>query len=210
MEQARVLQMRGETEAAVTMLIQQGIGVAVDWPAPYLALAELLMREQRFAAAMQVVPEMPPATERTVMREIEAICHCALGDDEAAQRAANQAPGRPRALVVLGTLAARRGDLSEAETFIRRAIEVDSSCGSAWLSLGMLLWGLGKQEDAWQAIKRSVMVDPLNGEAVRILKDMAERLERISEVTELIDEVAKTFPESRNLYRICTDGKNHD
>ena len=210
MEQARVLQMRGETEAAVTMLIQQGIGVAVDWPAPYLALAELLMREQKFAAAMQVVPEMPPATERTVMREIEAICHCALGDDEAAQKAANQAPERPRALVVLGTLAARRGDLSEAETFIRRAIEVDSSCSSAWLSLGMLLWGLGNQEDAWQAIKRSVMVDPLNGEAVRILKDMAERLERISEVTELIDEVAKTFPESRDLYRICNDGKNHD
>ena len=175
MEQARVLQVRGETDAAVSMLIRQGIGVALDWPAPYLALAELLMGEKRFADAMQVVKEMPPATEETVMREIEAICQAALGDDEAARKSANQAPERPRALVVLGTLAARRGDLTGAEAFFRRAIGVDSSCGSAWLSLGILVWGQGKQEDAWQAVKRSVLVDPLNGEAARIMRDMAER-----------------------------------
>jgi hypothetical protein len=40
----------------------------------------------------------------------------------------------------------------------------------------MLLWSLGKSDDAWQAVKRSVTVDPLNDEAVRIMRDMAERL----------------------------------
>ena len=199
MEQSRVLQLRGETDAAVSMLIRQGIGVALEWPAPYLALAELLMGEQRFMDAMQVVQEMPLATEQTVMREIEAICHAALGDDEAARKLANQAQERPRALVVLGTLAARRGDLAGAEAFFRRAIGVDSSCGSAWLSLGMLLWGQRKQEDAWQAVKRSVVVDPLNREAVKILRDMGERVERTSEVAKLIDEVAQTYPDSLNL-----------
>jgi hypothetical protein len=40
----------------------------------------------------------------------------------------------------------------------------------------MLLWGQGRQEEAWQAVKQAVTVDPLNNEAVKILRDMAERL----------------------------------
>jgi SAM-dependent methyltransferase len=106
----------------------------------------------------------------------------ALGHDEVTREAANQLPERSRALVVVGTLAARRGDLAGAEEFFRRAIEVDSSCGNAWLSLGLLLWGRGKQEDAWQAVQRSVGVDPLNREAVRIMEDMAERLDPAEKV----------------------------
>jgi len=43
------------------------------------------------------------------------------------------------------------------------------------------------------------VVDPLNREAVKILRDMGERVERTSEVAKLIDEVAQTYPDSLNL-----------
>ncbi len=93
-----------------------------------------------------------------------------------ALQAANAAGSRPRVLTVLGTLAARGGDLNGAEALFRRAVAADPSCGNGWLSLGMLLWGQGQQEEAWQAVKRAVTVDPLNQEAVQIMRDMAERL----------------------------------
>jgi glycosyltransferase involved in cell wall biosynthesis len=177
MGHARLLQLRGNTEAAANLLIQQAIAVAPAWPAPYLALAELLIREQRFEDALQVVHEMPPATDRALRSEIEAICHAALGDDEAAIQAATQVRQCSRVLVALGTLAARKGDLNEAESLFRQALKTDASCGNGWLSLGMLLWGQGKQEEAWQAVSQAVVVDPLNNEAVRVLRDMAERLD---------------------------------
>jgi glycosyltransferase involved in cell wall biosynthesis len=177
-DQARMLHTRGNPEAAITMLVQRGIGAAPQLPEPYLALAELLMREQRFSDILEVVAEMPPATNRAQLREIEAICHAALGNDESAYQSANQANGSPRALVVFGTLAARQGDLTDAEKNFRQAIVADSCCGSAWMSLGMLLWGQRRQDEAWQAMRQAVAVDPLNNEAVKILLDMAERLDQ--------------------------------
>ncbi len=78
---------------------------------------------------------------------------------------------------MLGTLAARQGNQAEAERLFRQAILLDPSLGNGWLALGMLLWGQGQHDEAFQALKRAVTVDPLNREAVQILQDMAERLD---------------------------------
>lgn len=176
LREAEKLAQRGEVDGAVKLLLNQGVRVAQETSAPYVALSEILIRAGRYQDVLEVLPEMPVAVDPALKQELAAICHCALGDDHAVQQAAVQAQGRPRALVVLGTLAARRGDVAEAEKQFQRAIDADPSCGAAWLSLGMLLWGQGKQGEAWQAVKRSVTVDPLNSEAVKIMRDMAERL----------------------------------
>lgn len=176
-ESRRLAQQQGDIDKAIDLLMQQGIRIAPDNPVSYKELGELLIREGRFQDALEVLPEMPSDTDQAMKRELEAICHCALGDNDTAGRAAGQAAGRPRAMVVLGTLAARQGDPAEAERQFCQAIAVDPSCGSGWLSLGMLLWGQGKHDEAFAALKRAVTVDPLNREAVQILRDMAERLD---------------------------------
>jgi len=178
--EARRLNIAGKTDAAVELLIQKGIRIAPDNPEPYRALAEILMSAGRYDEALQVTPEMPADTNLGFKYEIEAICHGALGNDAATEQAARQALAKgekhPRVLVVLGTLAARRRDSPRAEAMFRKAIEIDPSCAGGWLSLGMLLWGIGDKLGAWQAVKRSVVLDPLNREAVDIFRDMAERL----------------------------------
>lgn len=175
-QKARLLFQRNDVDGAVSVLLNQGIMAAPLSPVAYLELADILMAAGRYEDALQVLPEMPPSADVCRLKEILAVCYAALGQDESARHAALHAGNLPRALVVLGTLAARGGNLSEAEQMFRRAIDADPSCGGAWLSLGMLLWGKGDQGDAYQALRQAVAVDPLNYEAVKILRDMAERL----------------------------------
>lgn len=201
-QEARRLAMRGEIDKAVEMLMQKGIRVAPGNTAVYITLAEILLADGRYEDTLQVLPEMPTSIDNTLISEIRAICHAALGEDEMAHQFADQSKSRARSLTVLGTLAARRGEMAGAIIFFNQAIAADPSCGSAWLSLGILLWGQGKKEDAWQAIKRSVVTEPLNGESTKILQDISERIERIPEAADLIQEISKSYPDSRNLARI--------
>lgn len=202
---ARVLAQRGDLDGAVSTLLNQGIKSAPDSPFPYFELSETLIAAGRHQEALQVLPEMPHTSNRQLVNEIAAICHAALGNDEAAWRAALHSDGRPRSMVVLGTLSARRGDMAKAESFFRCAIAVDPSCGSAWLSLGMLLWGQNMQEDAWQAVYRSVAADPLNREAVAILLDMSQRCKHLVDALEIITNASHAYPDSRNLARTHAD-----
>lgn len=197
--EASRLSQRGELDQAVQLLLNQGIRVAADDPSPYVALAELLIRGERFQDALEVLPEMPVAVDPALKQELAAICHCGLGAAAAAHHAAQHVGERPRVLTVLGTLAARQGDLAEAECLFRQAIQNYPACGSGWLALGMLLWGQGLHEEAFEALKRAVIVDPLNREAVQILRDMAERLERQLATVEILISASQTYPDCRHL-----------
>ncbi len=190
---------RGEVTRAIHLLLDQGIRIASDSAVLYIALAEILISEERYQDALEVLPEMPLDTDPVVKLELEAICRCALGDESAARQAALQGAGRPRVLVVLGTLAARQGDLAEAEHLFRQAIAADPSCGNGWLSLGMLLWGQGQQTEAWQAVKRTVMVDPMSQKAVQILCDMADRLNQELDALEILESALGRYPDCRHL-----------
>lgn len=193
------LAQRGDVDQAINVLVQKGVRVAPDASETYIELVELLLRTGRHADALQILPQMPAATNPELKLELTAICLCALGDDHAAWQAALQAGGRHRSLVVLGTLATRQENQVEAERLFRQAIAADSSCGNGWLSLGMLLWGQGRQADAWQAVQRAATVDPLNNEALAILGDMAERLNRQTDVCLLLDQAVQLYPLSRQL-----------
>ena len=211
-QKARLLFQRGEVDDALSMLLNQGIRAASSSPVVYFELAEILMAAGRYDDALQVLPEMPQAADVCRVKEIEAICYAAIGEDEAALEAVKLAPERPRVLVVRGTLAARCGDLAQAEKLFKLAVDRDPSCGSAWFSLGMLLWGNGDQEGAYQAVRKAVLVEPLNGEAVKILRDMAERLggsttlplqtnSHLGDALTVISASAQLYPDCCNLAR---------
>ena len=200
--ESRRLGQRGDVDQAINVLMQKGIKAAPDNSAPYEELVELLLRVGRYQDVLQLLPQMPAATNPELKCELAAICHCALGDAAAARQAAQQAGGRHRSLVVLGALAARQEKQAEAEHLFRQAIAADPSCSGGWLSLGMLLWGQAKQADAWQAVQRAATVEPLNQEALAILADMAERLNRQTDVCLLLDQAIQLYPLSRQLARL--------
>lgn len=168
---------RGDVDAAVQIMLHEGILADANSPVPYLALTTILLNAGRFQEALGVVSEMPPATDERYINEINAQCYCALGDDTSARDAALLAGKQsPLALVVLGTLAARTGDSAQGEQLFRQALAIDSTCGKAWLSLGMILWSQGKSQEAWESVRHAVEIDPLHEQAVTIFLDISKRL----------------------------------
>ncbi len=202
-EEATVQAQRGDLKAAIATLLNKAIRVDSDAPAPYIALMEILIAEGRYDDALEVLPEMPPDADRMLKSELEAICRCARGEESEALRAAQRAldAGRtcPRATVVMGTLAARRGDLAEAESLFRKAILGDPSSAGAWMSLGMLCWGNNDQTGAWQAFERTVTINPLHLNTLGIYRDLAARAGRTAEAAKLIGEAVQVWPDSRTL-----------
>ncbi|SJZ34551.1 Glycosyltransferase involved in cell wall bisynthesis [Trichlorobacter thiogenes] len=198
-DQADRLAQSGKVDQAIQLLLNQGIRANPDNPLLYVELTEILIRAGRYLDALEVLSEMPATVVEETKKEFEAVCYCALGEDRAARNAADQIVKQPRAQVVLGTLAARQGDLQLAESYFRQVITAAPNCGNGWLSLGMLLWGQGKQEDAWQAVKQAVVVDPLNTEAVSILGDMAERMDCQSTALQILSTTVQSYPDARHL-----------
>lgn len=195
---ARTLAGRGEVEQAVQLLLAEGIRLDSTAAEPYCVLAEILLTAGRYQDALEVIVEMPPTADPAYRCELEVIAACALGEDERALQLAVKVAARPRVQVALGTLAARRGELADAEQCFRQALTQDPDCASASLSLGMLLWGQGRHQQAWQAVQQAVTADPLQEAGVFLLSDMAHRLARLPEAATLLGQVLKQHP----LYRI--------
>lgn len=195
---ARVRAGRGEVEQAVQLLLAEGIRLDSTAAEPYCALTEILLTAGRYQDALEVIVEMPPTVDPAYRCELEVIAACALGEDERALQLAVKVAARPRVQVALGTLAARRGELADAEQCFRQALTQDPDCASSSLSLGMLLWGQGRHQQAWQAVQQAVSADPLQEAGVALLSDMAHRLDRLPEAAALLGQVVEQFP----LYRM--------
>jgi len=203
MRQANLLAQRGELDAAVDVLISKGIRSAADDPAAYGALANLLLSGNRFQDLLALLPEMPPATDPALIRELQAVSHAALGDETAADAAAQQAitlgGNRARSLMVLGTLAARNTMQLRAEGYFAQALEQDPACGSAWLATAVLLWGKGERDRAWKAIRRAVEVNPLDDQAITVFLETATRTDRLPAALQVVIEALSVYPDSRHL-----------
>ena len=201
--------LRGKVTEAVDTLLNRGIAAFPDDPAPYCALAEILIATGSFTNALQVVPEMPTCTDSAVKHEIEAVCHAALGDDAAATQSAEHARAsgseRPRVLVVFGILAARRGNVSEAAALFRRAVDLDPACGKGWMSLGMLLWSSGDTAGALHAVLQAIHASGLDQEIISIGQDMARRCGNIEEAAEVFRHALSDCPDSRLLAVATTE-----
>ncbi len=196
---ARKLAGRGEIEKAVQLLLEDGIRPDSTATEPYCALAEILLTAGHYQDALEVIAEMPPTADPAYRCELEVMAVCALGEDERALQLAVKVAARPRVQVALGTIAARRGALADAEECFRLALAQDPGCASALLSLGMLLWGQGKQLQAWQTVKQAVIADPLQQAGFQLLADMAQRLNRLPEASALLGQLREQYPDYRLL-----------
>src|SRR3954452_8604521 len=93
----------------------------------------------------------------------EAVAAHRRGDVAAAEagyRSALSSDQAPAALCNLGAILRSRGEIAEAETLYRRAIEHAPGRTPARMNLGQLLWGAGRLSEAVLAYRELLALKP--------------------------------------------------
>jgi tetratricopeptide (TPR) repeat protein len=87
------------------------------------------------------------------------------GEKVALQKAIQLNPNLAEAQNQMGYLAARTGDLAQAEGYFRVAVSVSPSNIVAWINLAATLASDGKWQEARQALRHAIEIDPTSTEA---------------------------------------------
>lgn len=197
--QAWSLFARGECDQAVTLLLEQGIRPDSSRPEPYGVLVEILLAAERYQDALDVIVEMPEATSLLQRAELELLARCGLGDDQQVLELAVHLVQKPRVQVALGTIAARRGALAEAERCFRQALAYDAGSAAAWRALTVLLWGRGDTQGTWSAACQAVLADPMHGAGLAIAVDIASRIQNQSQAVQIFGQLTEQYPGYRDV-----------
>jgi Flp pilus assembly protein TadD len=94
------------------------------------------------------------------------------GEREALQKAVHLDPRMAIAHRQLGFLAFNDGDFATAEAHFRQAVEAAPTFADAWVSLAATLASESRPEEAKEAVKHALEVDPQNANAVALQKEL--------------------------------------
>jgi glycosyltransferase involved in cell wall biosynthesis/predicted Zn-dependent protease len=197
------LSMRGETDLAVEELLQKGIRVSRDDPAPYLALADILLTDKRFQDALQVIAEIPAIAPAAAVLALQAVCREGLEEFDLARKCAETAldlePENWRALNVLGLLAHRSGALDVAAEYFERAMKADSNAGEPAANRGVMLWGEGNQQAGYELLRRGATLAVRDKDILGLYRTAADAMGRGEEAAALFREKLADHPECHPL-----------
>jgi Flp pilus assembly protein TadD len=122
------------------------------------------------AAAGPVAPPPPP---RALADFARAVALAKAGKDDDAelefQQIATGYPTYPGALVNLGILYRKHGDLAKSDQSLRAAVQRDANDAAGWSELGVTLRQEGKFHEAADAYNRAIAVNPNFAPAYRNL-----------------------------------------
>jgi tetratricopeptide (TPR) repeat protein len=96
------------------------------------------------------------------------------GEKDALQRAIKLNPNLAEAQNQMGYLAAREGDVAQAETYLRAAVNASPSYVGAWINLAATLASESKTQDAKDALSHALAIDPDNAQARQLSQALAQ------------------------------------
>ena len=100
------------------------------------------------------------------------------GERQALHQAVELDPRMAIAHRQLGYLAFNDGDFPTAETHFRRAVEAAPTFADAWVSLAATLASESHPEEAEEAVKRALQVDPQNANAIELEKELSRTVKQ--------------------------------
>jgi Flp pilus assembly protein TadD len=184
---------QGKSQEAVVVLEK---ALAVDpkhWKAHNnLALAaidsgELEVAEAHYRESLAIKPQPAIYNDLGFVLEREGL------PDEAAEmyrKAIKLDPASASAHYNLGSSLARSGKYADAESHLRKALKISANSQN-YTGLGIVLWQLGRKDEAIASLQAAIKADPKNATAQQKLVEFLESLGRADEA-DSVSELAKT------------------
>jgi tetratricopeptide (TPR) repeat protein len=162
LEAADRLVLQGKTDQAIDTLIQS-IGQLPCVRDLYYSLAELLLENKRYLDAIGALKAMP--ADETDARRYEIIGYCeeGLGLDHDAEQSADRALSlaeSARAYNLKGVLSFKRGNLENAETCFKKAMDCDPGYGEPYTNTGVLRWSMGQKHEGLEWMEKGFILSP--------------------------------------------------
>lgn len=104
--------------------------------------------------------------------------------------------------VVRGMLATRNPDFAAADAELQRAVALDPKSSLVQSSIGLLRWAQGSTNQAEQAFRTAVKLDPTNVDSRLQLAQFLLRAGQNEEAKKLLDEVSHDAPERTGVWTL--------
>lgn len=195
LEKAEELSRRGETNAAVEVLLQEGIRPIPDEAGFYHKLSEIFLEAKMPQEAIDVLQEAPQNDARTVILTCKALL--ALGDVDKAMQLAELSRTHTGAstdlLLLLANIHLASGAATAAGQVFEQVLGVDPACAEAYAGLAKLAEDVGDMSLAIALFERAVIRAPQN-------VDMRNEFIRLSVSLNELARAGRLLMESRHFY----------
>jgi len=114
-------------------------------------------------------------------------------------------PNDEKALLMLGMIAAKRGDSKTAYDYYSRALQLQPDDGDANLEMAKLLVTMNQSEKAQQLLEHAIQIDPSNSVAHYRLSTLYRRQGKTEEAKKEIDEYKKYKEMKDKLQKVFHD-----
>jgi tetratricopeptide (TPR) repeat protein len=133
--------------------------------------------------------------------------HTNLGQLEKAMQAFEEAivvsGGRyARAVFGIGYVRYLQGDAAEAETTVRRGLEIDPNSADGYVILGMTLLRLNRPDEAEKSAREALVRDPNLANAYLVLADSCARRQDYQDQIQDLDNYLRFDPEGAASKRV--------
>jgi cytochrome c-type biogenesis protein CcmH/NrfG len=114
-------------------------------------------------------------------------------------------PNDEKSLLMMGMIAAKRGDTKTAADDYSRVLQLQPDDGDAALELAKILMTMNQNEKAQQLLERVIQIDPSNGVAHYRLATLYRRQGKTEEAYKQVDEYKKYKEMKDKLQKVFDD-----
>lgn len=198
----------GQTEAGmndIRQVLEKHPNFANAWRS-YASQKILTKQYQEVVPALEKVVALGAATDDDRTSLAEALEFQGRGKEAQTmlEQALKNDPNSFRALIGLGGLHGRRGELPKAQEYLDRAIAVDSTSALAWSSKGYLQLRQGNLPEATKTLETAVRLDPNYGSAWINLGEASLRAKNVGRAIQALEKATSLLPNAMDARLFLT------
>lgn len=207
LEKAEELNQRGETNAAVEILLQDGIRQIPDEAVFYHKLAEIFLEAGMAREALDVLQEAPQDDVRSILLACKSLLALGLPDQsmQQAQLLCTHTGETPELLALFGSIHLAGGASTAAGQAFERALMNNPACADAYAGLAKLAGDADDKILALALLERAVMLEPKNAGIRSEFVRVAASLNEFAQPERLLMESRHFFPNDAALAYACID-----
>ena len=207
-EKADTLFQKGNIDDAFETLMN-AIDTLPDNKVLYYRLAEILINNSQFEDALDIINKMPNPEQDVRKLELIGYCKQGIGSFKEAEEIADQlislnsafAP----ALNLKGVVAYRDKNASAAESFFKRAIEIDPGYGEPYTNLGALKLDEGSRANAIDFYEKGFNLSPETMDIVTAYHTAITELQDFERAQGMFQNAAALHPDNQRLKYLFID-----